>query len=224
MNVRVNLIKDTELRHVGMVSRSFIIRVSSITAATVLVLFLIIFIGRYKLVQQQLAGARDRWETMKPAYDRVRVLRQDLTDRRKIMGELTGWNNSRIDWVPPLAELQQTVPPTIQLTKLMLRGELSMKEPKVTTPPPDPDKPPPEIPATPMRRYFINIYGRASGTLADQVVIHFVRTFRQTPAFQKILEGVKLQRLQKEAGGEKGAEQPDRAFEIEAVSLYKEMK
>lgn len=224
MNVRVNLIKDTELRHVGMVSRSFLIRVSSITAVTVLALFLIIFIGRYKLVQQQLTGARDRWETLKPAYDRVRVLRQDLVDRRKIMGELTGWSKSRINWVTPLTELQQTVPPTIQLTKLLIRGEFSMKEPKVTAPPSDPGKPPPEIPATPMRRYFINIYGRASGTLADQVVIHFVRTFRQMPALHEILEGVKLQRLQKEADGDKGNEQPDRSFEIEGVSLYKEMK
>ena len=222
MNLRVNLIKDSEIRHVGMVSRSFIIRASSITVTTLLILFLIIFIGRYKLVQQQLAGARDRWETLKPAYDRVRILRQDLTDRRKIINELNGWGHSRINWTTPLTELQQTVPPTIQLTKLLVRSELSIKEIKATSAQSNPDKPAPEIPATPLRRYYVYIYGRASGTLADQVVIHFVRTFRQTPAFHTILEGVKLQRLQKETGG--NDEQPDRSFEIEGTTLFREMK
>ncbi|MFH0878764.1 MAG: hypothetical protein V2A34_03540, partial [Lentisphaerota bacterium] len=145
---------------------------------------------------------------------------------KKLLTELKGWTASRIDWQGPLLELPEIVPPTIQLTKLNIWGTLETKEIKSKEPVKPPVSGPPLKPvklfSPPTRTFNIIIDGRATGDLADEVVVQFVKTIRQSSAFQPLLASIKLQGIRRETGG---SEESDiRIFTIEALTIPREQK
>jgi hypothetical protein len=224
MNLCVNLLREDELRVVGLINKQTLIRAS--VAAVLLVIFATIggIVLHYQMAIKQYAMAQQKWDQVQPIYDKAHSDQAELVVRRKLIAELKGWSNSRIEWSQPMIELQQIMPPTIQMTRFSIRSDLIAKEQRA--PPAVAGQPPPPAPpAVTQRKFMINIFGTATGALADQVAIHFVRTFRQASTWLPVLESVKLASLQKVADNpnEKEQQVSDRNFEIEALCLIRDM-
>ena len=66
--------------------------------------------------------------------------------------------------------------------------------------------------------------GKATGQMAESVVVQFVRTIGSARTFKQILDSIKLQSMQKENSTADQGEQADRVFSIEASTLKREMK
>jgi len=239
MIYRVNLIRESELRYQGAVSRSFMFKAGGITVGGLLGIFLLFSFLQYRTVRQNLSWAREQWAQISPIYNNVVAMQQDLAANQKILTELKSWNNSRVAWSQPLVEIREIVPLTIQLTRLNIIGSVELKEIKLPPPPAATagDKKSPtekkaekaKPPALMFRRFNISMEGKASGELADEVVVQFVKTMSESPSFKPMLESIKLRGLRREDEGAASAsrDQPqasDRLFGIEATTLPKEIK
>ncbi|MBU1693581.1 MAG: hypothetical protein KKC51_06420 [Verrucomicrobia bacterium] len=238
MTGRVNLMQAVEFRRQGLVSTTFIIRVSVLTAVLFALLFGALTLLKYRNARQQLFSAREIWKVREPMYRQTLAMKQDLATKKKMDQELAGWKVSRIEWNKPLAVLWQIVHPSIQFRRLNIRGEteISLRKgapPKTGTPKAGAkaaaagDKGAgksaraPAAPGVPVRHFFLLIEGRASGHMAEDIVLQFDAALRRSPIFRAILESVRLQRLQSEEDRTKGP--AGRAFAIEASTRKREM-
>lgn len=217
MSARVNLLKDTEYRRQGMVSGTFLMRVSLAAIVCFSLLFGALGAFRYREARRQLAAARKIWAIREPLYRKILAMKQDVATYRKLNQELSGWAGSRVTWHPPLKVLQQIVHPSMQLRRLNIRGETEIRVPRGTTSATAKAQPL----SNPIRQFFLTIEGRASGYLAEDVVLQFDASIRRAPSFREILETVRLQRLQSETAPP--GKQADRSFAFEASTMKREV-
>ena len=222
MSLRVNLMRESEYRYQGPVSRKFVLRASIITAATAVFLLLTVSVHQQISLSRNLKTTREDWQSIEKRFKEATVLRDKLTAHQTILNELGKWEKSRPNWTRALENLQGIVPSTIQLTKLSVRGEWQFIQPPAR-PPKEGDtteqKPPPMVPA---RRITLNLEGKASGELADETVIQFVKTIRESAELNPMLESVKLQRLLREAS--MVDVQADRVFEIQGEFFLRKLE
>lgn len=221
MTVRVNLLKETEYRYQGAVSSLFIIRTSMATIIAFVVVFGSLGVFKYRTSRQELAAYRNIWSMREPLYNQVLAMKQDLAVFKKQQQELAGWGVSRVNWQWPLLEVQAVMPPSIQLRRLNVRGEVDMAR-RATPVERDEEGGPAPVSAGPVpsRQYYISLEGKASGKMAEDVVVQFVRTLGSAGTLKPLLQSIKLQSLQRDisSGG-----QGSRSFTIEAASKKRDM-
>jgi hypothetical protein len=196
--------------------------------ATAVVILLILgglsFI-RYETGKRDLKNARNIWEIREPMYQKVLKMKEHVATEKKFQQELRGWHASRIDWKPLLIELRKICPPLVQLRRLGIRGDLLIKQtPAVEASdgePPAPSAVP--SPGLAMRWYAITIEGKASGDMAEDVVIQFVRAFGSDALFKPIFQSPpRLNSLQRDMSQD--GEQPNRIFTIEGSTQKREIR
>jgi hypothetical protein len=227
MSIRVNLIKPVEARRQGVVGVKFMIRLSVATAAAIFLITGGLSYIRFETGKKDLASAQNIWEIREPMYSKSLKMKEDLATEKKFQQELRGWQASRIEWKPMLIELRKICPPTIQLRRLGIRGDLFIKQKPVVVPV-DVEGGAPAAPAAPslgqaMRWYTITIDGKAAGNMAEDIVVQFVRTFGNDPLFKPLFEAPpKLNSLQRDTS--QSGDQPTRTFTIEGTTLKREMR
>ncbi len=213
MNLRVNLLRPEEQRYQGPVSLRFAITVGGITLGCILLILLLVGLHSYISVRRDLNASRTGWQKIESRFNDVTAKQKAEGENQQLLNELKKWNKQRVAWTPLLKELQDIAPASVQFTRLMVRSDWSFQ--KVPGPTTSDGKEIPQ-PMTPTRRYFISLEGRAAGDLADQVVVDFERTWRQSAGYQPLFESVKLQRLVRDAvGSAERQAQADRLFLIE---------
>jgi hypothetical protein len=226
MSIRVNLLKPEEARRQGVVGVKFMIRVSIASALAVALIIGGLSFMRYKTGKNDLAAARNIWELREPMYNKVLKMKEDLGTEKKFQQELRGWQASRIEWKPLLIELRKICPPTVQLRRLGIRGDLFIKQQAVVTPVDaegDSAKAAPPSLGLAMRWYTITMDGKAAGAMAEDTVVRFVRTFGTDALFKPLFEAPpKLNSLQRDTT--QGSGQPIRTFTIEGSTKKREMK
>jgi hypothetical protein len=217
MIARVNLLRPDEMRYQGPVSREFIRQAAVGGVCALLLLMVVLSVFRHRSIRHNLVLLQESWSEMSPRYEQVRSMQAALGSLQQVEAELQAWNASRIEWGTLLTDLQQIVPAEIQLTRLSVRGETGLLETPASTGSPKAGAPPPLL----ARRFNFRIDGRAPGAMAEEVVVRFARTMRDTPAFKEVLDTVRLQGLQRAAGSR---EEPDRLFGIEGTSRPRVMQ
>jgi hypothetical protein len=226
MTVRVNLLKATEFRRQGAVSGAFVLRTSVGSILAFITLFSLLGAVQYRIARQDLMACREIWRIREPLYDQMQAMKEDLSMERKVQQELRGWGAARLEWYDPLLELQQLVPPTLQFRHMIIRGDIEVRVPQSAAPAESEDgSAAPEAPAAapvPQRRFYISLDGRASGRMAEDAVVRFVREIGKATLLKSFLESIKLQSLQRDSV--QAGEQADRLFSIEATSTRREMK
>lgn len=226
-NIRVNLLKPTEARRQGIVGMKFAARVSIATAVAILSVVGGLSFIKYETGKRDLEAARAIWTIREPMYNKSLKMKEDLATEKRFQQELSGWHSSRIEWKPLLIELRKICPPSVQLRRLGIRGDLYIKQKPVVVPV---DAEPGTPAATPapslgqaMRWYTITIDGKAVGDMAEDVVVQFVRTLGTDPLYKPIFEAPpKLNSLQRDTS--QAGDQPSRVFTIEGVTQKREMK
>ncbi len=225
MSIRVNLLKPGEFRRQGAVSGAFAMQVSIFSVLAFAILFGLLAFMRHQTATREFEEMTEIWTVREPMYNRLQAMKQDLATIRKLQSELRGWNAARVEWRDPMIQLQMIFPATMQLRRLDIRGDLEIK---LTQSGPLPGEegegaaPAPAQTGTPQRRYIIRLDGKATGSMAEDDVVRFVGDIQQASLYKPLIESIKLNSLQRDAGSTE--DQVNRLFSIEATMKRREMK
>jgi hypothetical protein len=228
MSLRVNLLRESELRYQGPISLRFAVTVVGLAFGFLLLLTLTFAVYRQIAVSRDLKWCNAEWQKMEEHFKEIQKKEQDLASDQGLLKELDGWSEVRIEWRGVLESLQTVVPANVQLTRINMRGDWDfVKQPApaaAATPLSEDGQPirPKELPAIPTRLFKMDIGGRASGQLADEDVVRFANAIKTQEELRKLFESVKLQHLTREQQAGAG-EDADRVFEIEGVFTPRKM-
>lgn len=121
---RVNLLKKSEQRYQGTVSRRFILISVVVTPILLIAVFSAIKMVQYTGVQSDLKAKRAIWENIEPQLALFNEKNQSLTINRKVLDLFEGWEQSQLPMAEILNGVQQIVPGNIQLMRLSVRGAI----------------------------------------------------------------------------------------------------
>jgi len=198
---RVNLLKKSEQRYQGAVSHRFIL-VAAVVAPILLVAILSgVKLVQYATVQSDLQAGKAVWSSLEPRYQLHQKELRSLNACRTSLDLLHGWMGSQIALSQLLLEIQEEVPPTIQLQRLSVRS--------------DPQT------ATYVRvedfvlDYKLMLQGVSQGERAEDAVMGLRKDLMATDLMGSVFKSVKLASMRKRAGKD---EQNARDFRIEGFS------
>lgn len=223
MNLRVNLIKDTELRHPGTISTRTVVKISIISALVILSITALTIMGQRASVTRALEQTEINWQNVEPTFRQIQGMQERAIEILKYQKELDAWAHSGIDWVAPFEALPDVVLPAIQLRKLWVSSSVTKQEPDKTVRKSKSSKDPPPKEKPLIRQYALMIDGQVSGPKGEQVVVQFVRDLRTHEVFAAEFDDVRLQGL-KSATGHRGEGENIRLFGVEALSKPQEFK
>lgn len=122
---RVNLLKKSEQRYQGVVSRRFILISAVVTPVLLIALLSGIKLIQYAGVQSELKASRDIWKDMEPRLALYKEESRILASNRKTLELFDGWQRSQLPLLSLLNEIQDVVPGNIQFSRLSLKGDVA---------------------------------------------------------------------------------------------------
>ena len=174
MNLRVNLILDTERRSGSAVSLRFVLTtVGAAIPAMMLLIILSAFVHAQSLHReaQRLEQGLTR---SRPQFESAVNMRKDVVSYQAMLSMIDGWRKSRIEWSRQLAALQESVSPGVQLIQLRL------EESSETTN------------GMPARAFVLSMRGRTGGHQAENNVQQFQQELRTNAVLSKYLSTVDI--------------------------------
>ncbi|QBG49184.1 hypothetical protein EGM51_17935 [Verrucomicrobia bacterium S94] len=121
---RVNLIKKSEQRYQGVVSRNFILLVGIGTPLVIIALIAGTLFAQHSSIQSQLASSRAVWQTFEPRVEAFRKEKTGLETTGKIMGLFEGWEESQVSIVNLMDAVQGCVPANIQFSRMSILSDV----------------------------------------------------------------------------------------------------
>ena len=202
MNLRVDLILESEQRSGSVISSKSIIRISSIVFPSILAIILIFaFVNSIRL-KNELAMYIQEMDIAGPRQEQAIKLRDQLKKNLSALDELNSWNSSHMDWHEQLLNLQKEVPPRIQLTDIDVKQVLQIVEKKI-----------------PARVFTLMIKGKAKGATSEGSIQFLYDKLKNSPSFASFTDNVDVSGS---ADTTKGADKNDRTFRIDCA--YKPRK
>jgi hypothetical protein len=180
---RVNLLKKSEQRYQGAVSRRFIL-ISAVVAPILLIAILSgVKLIQYSGVKSELTTSRELWKDLEPKLTLFKDKNRGLVVNRNVLELFEGWNNSQASFVELLDDIQGTVPGQIQFTRLSVRSDSA--EPVYTA-------------ADEMQLKFeLVIEGRSQGELAENYVIDLQKDLLGREKIASTFDSIKLSSMRK---------------------------
>jgi hypothetical protein len=180
---RINLLKKSEQRYQGAVSRRFVL--VSIVATPIFLIAVLsgIKLVQYTGVQSELKASREIWKTLEPKLTLFNEEKKGLTDHRQILSLFEGWRASQAPVIELLNGIQDSVPDNIQFTRLSLRSDL--KRAVYDT-------------ADDMAlNYKLVIEGLSQGDMAESDVIQLQRELLACEVVESAFDSIKLTAMRK---------------------------
>lgn len=116
--MRVNLLRKTEVRYQGAVSRRFLITTIVTTSLLVLLLFSVILCMGWQARRMKVKRLMAQMDELKPKVTRVEELQAVVTHNTKTRNALQHWRETRAVWHGALRDIQLQIPESIQLNVL----------------------------------------------------------------------------------------------------------
>ncbi len=183
---RVNLLKRSEQRYQGAVSRRFLL----VSIVVTPILFITILSGakliQYTAVQSSLKSSGEVWASLKPRLAFCKNEQRSLAANRRAMELIAGWQGTQVPFSKLLAEMQDSIPASIQLSRLAIRGE---SETSIYDKPEDFTL-----------DYTLTVQGVAQGERAEDVVIDLRKDLLKTEYMGATFDSVKLGSMRKRTG------------------------
>lgn len=195
MNLRVDLILESEQRSASLISRKSLIRIVSIVIPAVIVLLVTLQVMRLLAVKNEERAVEARWLTTEPLEKKAGELAGVRRANDALLAELEGWSKSRISWNEQLLALTSVVPTNMQLTELRIGQTFQVIQDKV-----------------PARVFGMNLKGMSYGTEAESSVKKMEQTLSQDALFSNLIRRVEVPMYG--AANTEGANKDDRIFEI----------
>jgi Tfp pilus assembly protein PilN len=121
---RVNLLRKSEQRYQGAVSRRFITISAVLTPILLVAVLSGIKLVQYTGVQSDLKASQEIWSKLEPKLTLFNEENRSLAANRQVLTLFEGWQGSQLPMVDLLNEIQNIVPGNVQFTRLLLRGEV----------------------------------------------------------------------------------------------------
>jgi len=198
---RVNLLKKSEQRYQGVVSHRFILVVVVVVPILLVAALSGMKLVQYASVQSALQEEKKAWANLEPRYLLHQEELRSLNACRSSLDLLNGWMGSQVSLSLLLSEVQEEVPPTIQLQRLSVRSE-----PKTSTFARAEDF---------VLDYKLMLQGVSQGDRAEDAVMGLRKDLMATDMLGTTFRSVKLASMRKRSG--KGG-QAARDFRIEGFS------
>lgn len=199
---RVNLLKKTERRYQGTVSRRFMLVGIVVTP----ILFIAVLSGvkliQYGGVQAELRASREIWSTLGPRLAVAIDQQRGLKTNRKAIDLINGWRDSQVSMEGLLLDIQKAIPENIQLTRISIRSEVK------TSIYHDVD----ELGLD----YRLALQGISQGTQAENAVINLRRDLLDKEHLSATFDAVKLTSMRKRAGQ---SDENMREFSLEGLGV-----
>lgn len=197
MKLRLNLLKEEEIRYPGQISRKLAIRLG-IVAAVLLVAALVggLFL-QGRVVRARMERIKAELKKIDAPFQIARGMQKDLALNQATAEDLKGWERGRLSSADLLKKLQAIVPPEMELSRFSLFSQFRM------IPPPAWKK---DVPPTPGIACSMRIEGRVISAFAETVVVEFLRTLKSAAGYGDLVESVKLERLHRDPTVGKGQE------------------
>ena len=165
MNLRVDLMLDTERRSPSVLSVKFLVRLSAVVVpALVAVLIGTVMLGNIK-DRGSVGEASEKWKGLQPKQKAAEKLRTELVRNEHVWRALEGWPTSRVEFSEHMLGLVQQVPEQIQLISVNVSHEIKPSE------------------KTFGRYYAMALEGRSVGTNAEENIHLLVSRLKTAPPF-----------------------------------------
>ena len=122
---RINLLKKSEQRYQGVVSRRFVLVSIVVTPILLIAVLSGIKLLQYTGVQSELKASREIWKTLEPKLALFNEQKKGLANHRQLLALFEGWRESQAPIIALLDGIQDSVPDDIQFTRLSLRSDLT---------------------------------------------------------------------------------------------------
>lgn len=183
---RVNLLKKSEQRYQGAVSRRFLL-VSIIVTPILFITFLsAIKLIQYTAVKTQLKSSQELWEGLEPRLALYKEEQRGLVGNKRGLELIAGWQGSKVPLSQLLTEIQYTIPEGVQLKRLAIRRE--------------PKKSVYSKPQDFVLDYTLTVQGVAQGTRAEDAVIGMVKDLLRPEGMAATFDSVELGSMRKRTG------------------------
>lgn len=197
MNLRVDLILESEQRSASPISVKSALRISYITIPLILLLvFFCSFMSNASL-KRDLSKLEAEWAETEPRREESLKLISDFQVSRDIRQELNGFDNSSIEWNQHLLGLMREVPRDIQLQKLRINQSLQL------------------VDGTPARMFNMTLNGKAIGPNAAESVMTLQERMEGSESFAGVIREAEVPEGSFQAITENGiVHQYNRVFQI----------
>ncbi len=183
---RVNLLKKSEQRYQGVVSRRFLLVCIVVTPILFITSLSGIKLVQYSSVQSSLKSNREIWVSLEPRLEQYKEERSSLMANKRALELIAGWQGTQVPISELLTEIQGSIPESVQLTRLSIRSE----------------------PGTPVytksadfsKDYTFVVQGSAQGERAEDVVIALLKDLLKTERMGAVFKSVKLGPMRKRVG------------------------
>ncbi len=221
MRLRVDLMRETEFRYQGPVSKKFAGGAVGGFVGAVVLLWLAFAIEQEFTLRRDMARLNTDWQNIEGRYKAIKEKRANYAMCLAYQKELQPWGKTRANWADQFDELAQMIPPTIQLTRLSVRTDWEIIKPP-PTPVTDPNAPtPPQPPGQPARRYWLSIQGRAAGEAGGDDAVQMVKNIKSSRNFSAVFETIRLQHMLRDT---QPTDKADRSFSIEGQAEPRKME
>jgi len=180
---RVNLLKKSEQRYQGAVSRRFITISVVVTPILLIAVLSGIKLVQYTGVQAELKTGREIWLKLEPKLALFNEENRSLAANRQILELIEGWQESQVPLVGLMDEIQGVVPDNVQFVRFLLKGEVA-----------------PGIYETPEEMklgFALQIEGISQGNRAEEDVWKFHKDLLSTRWVRSVFDSVDLASLRK---------------------------
>jgi len=180
---RVNLLKKSEQRHQGAVSRRFVL--VSIVATPILLIAVLsgIKLVQYAGVQSELKASREIWKTLEPKLALFNEEKKGLADQRQLLALFEAWRASQLPVIELMGGIQDSVPDNIQFTRLSLRSDLKRSVFRTA--------------GDMALNYTLSIEGLSQGDRAESDVIRLQRDLLSCEVVESTFDTIKLSAMRK---------------------------
>jgi len=175
MNVRVDLILKSERRSASPINMRSLSRLATVLVPVALVAVVVVYAVNIATLKSKVRMVERAWEEAEPKRKEALKLRAVAGRNETILQELEKWKQARISWSDHLRALQETVRPSIQMTKLQVLQSVQIMEGGV-----------------PARVFTVAIEGIAVGRSAKEDVDHLQRGLRTVEPFDRTGEDVAI--------------------------------
>ncbi|MDD4870673.1 MAG: hypothetical protein PHR77_08935 [Kiritimatiellae bacterium] len=195
MNLRVDLILETEQRSASVINIKGLIRIVSIVVPLVIVAIIAVMISNMMSINNSLKAFETELADKNPKKDAAIKYREELGKNRQAQEELEGWRKSRIDWADQLVNIRTVIPDEMQLTSLKIMYSCEPFE------------------SIPSRIFSVIMRGKAFG---EQARVHVERLgkIEKHPAFTNVLKEAKV--IDYKKNEEPGAKEDEMLFQVDA--------
>lgn len=180
---RVNMLKKSEQRYQGAVSRRFLLVSIVVTPILLITLLSGVKLIQYTAVKSNLKSSREIWAGLSPRLALYKEEQRSLATNKRAMELVSGWRSTQVPLSELLTEIQGSVPENIQLSRLAIRSE--------------PGTSIYDKPENFTLDYTLTMQGVVQGDRAEEVVITLRKDLLKTEWMRTTFDSIKLSPMRK---------------------------